>query len=55
MRRGAASTAKAVAEQATVGDQVSKEAEQFSRLTANVTKAMAEQAAAAGRGTPEQR
>ena len=47
MRRGAATTSRALAEQATAGEQVSKEAERLARMIAGVSRAMGEQATAA--------
>src|SRR5687768_5720525 len=47
MRRGAATTSRALEEQATAGEQVSKESERLARIIAGVSRAMGEQAVAA--------
>ena len=47
MRRGAASTSRALEEQVTAGEQVSKESGRLARMIAGVSKAMGEQATAA--------
>ena len=46
MRRGAVTTARAMAEQATAGEQISRSAAELHRLVGAVTKAMTEQASA---------
>jgi methyl-accepting chemotaxis protein len=46
LRRNAATTARAMAEQATAGEQISRSAEDLRRNISGVTKAMAEQATA---------
>jgi methyl-accepting chemotaxis protein len=47
MRRGAATTARALEEQATAGGQVSQESERLARVISGVSRAMGEQATAA--------
>jgi methyl-accepting chemotaxis protein len=47
MRRGAATTSRALAEQSTASNQVSKETERFAKMVVGVNKAMAEQTVAA--------
>jgi methyl-accepting chemotaxis protein len=51
MRRGAASTSRALEEQVTAGEQVSKEAERLVRQIAGVSRAVSEQAVAAAQIT----
>ncbi len=51
MRRGAEATAKAVAEQASGAEQVSKETGRLAKVIENVVRAMAEQGVAAGQIT----
>jgi methyl-accepting chemotaxis protein len=48
VRRGAASTSRAIAEQSAAGEQVSREAVRFRGMSASVSTAMAEQATAVG-------
>jgi methyl-accepting chemotaxis protein len=47
MRRGAASTSRALAEQSTASEQISQEATRLAAMTAKVSRAMAEQSEAA--------
>jgi methyl-accepting chemotaxis protein len=44
MRKGAGSTSRAIAEQATATEQISKEADRLSRVVVDISKAMNEQA-----------
>ena len=46
MRRGATSTSRALSEQATASEQISKEADRLAQLAGQVSRSMGEQAAA---------